>query len=264
MSILRYFITSKAKRSVLKLFLSHIGSAFYTREVARLTTEPLNAVRRELGYLEKAGLLRSYMQGNLKYYEVVKSFPVLPEWQKIILSTPNIDREQVTPSVHVAKPAGVSLMQPDEESVPDREEEEAVETGPVDSADIPGAASVQGEETLPDANGSERQPDIITISTIVNILKNEFKTINSITLAVVYGEAAFEQDIPQDGIDLLVVGDINGENLLKLLADIEDDTEVPINLVRMTRTDFDYRNAKGDPLIRRIWSEKKLVVKGRY
>ncbi len=88
MPVLRYFITSKAKRTVLKLFLADIDSTFYTREVARLTGEPLNAVRRELGYMEKAGLLRSHMQGNLKYFEVVRDFPFLAEWRKIILRTP--------------------------------------------------------------------------------------------------------------------------------------------------------------------------------
>ena len=51
LAMLEYFITSKAKRSILKLFLTNPERRFYTREVARLTGEPLNAVRRELGYL---------------------------------------------------------------------------------------------------------------------------------------------------------------------------------------------------------------------
>jgi hypothetical protein len=264
MSVLRYFITSKAKRSVLILFLSHADSAFYTREVARLTAEPLNAVRRELGYLEKGGLLHSYMQGNLKYYEVVKSFPVLAEWQKIILLTSNVDEKRIPPAAEKTEPEVVPEMQPEEEDtaleeeiISELEEEEAVEKGPAEAAPVP-------QEEPVAANGSSRQSDIITTSTIVDILHNEFKSINSITLAVVHGEAARSNEIPQEGIDLLVVGDIPGESLLELLTDIEDDTGVPINLVRMTRSDFDYRNAKSDPLIRRIWSQKKLIVKGRY
>lgn len=85
--MLEYFITSKAKRSILKLFLTNPERRFYTREVARLTAEPLSAVRRELGYLEKAGLLRSHKEGNLKYFEVVKEFPLYPELKKIIYAT---------------------------------------------------------------------------------------------------------------------------------------------------------------------------------
>ena len=264
MSVLRYFITSKAKRSVLKLFLSHPDSAFYTREVARLTNEPLNAVRRELGYLEKAGLLRSYLQGNLKYYEIVKTFPVLAEWQKIILFTPNIDEKPATPAAEAAKPAYVPAMQPaeeadlDEEVIEDMEEEEKAEAAPPDTEEAPAEEATAAEEVV------EGEPEIITTSTIVKILHNEFQPISSIALAVVHGEAAVSDSIPEEGVDLLVVGDISSEDLLKHLTDIEDDTGVPINVVRMTRSDFDYRNAKGDPLIRRIWSEKKLVVKGRH
>jgi hypothetical protein len=269
MSVLRYFITSKAKRSVLKLFLSHPDSAFYTREVARLTAEPLNAVRRELGYLEQAGMLRFYMKGNLKYYRVVKTFPVLAEWQKIILFTPNVEHKRVPPAADSAKHAGVSELQPDEDAVLDEEiiadleEEDAVETVPLEleeAVDVPAT----GEEPASGGAVTTKQPDIITVPTVVKILRNEFLLINQITLAVVHGEAAHSEKIPEDGVDLLVVGDLPSENLVKLLTDIEDDTGVPINLVRMTRSDWDYRNAKGDPLIRRIWGQKKLIVKGRH
>lgn len=85
--MLEYFITSRTKRGLLKLFLTNPEKRFYTREIAKITGEPLNAVRRELGYLEKAGLLRSYKEGNLKYFEVVKEFPFYPELKKIIYST---------------------------------------------------------------------------------------------------------------------------------------------------------------------------------
>jgi predicted nucleotidyltransferase len=85
--MLEYIITSKTKRNLLKLFLTHPSKAFYTREVAKLTDEPLNAVRRELGYLEKAGLLRSHREGNRKYYEVIREFPLFAELKKIIYST---------------------------------------------------------------------------------------------------------------------------------------------------------------------------------
>lgn len=218
MNTLRYFITSKAKRSVLKLFLSHPDGAFYTREVARLTAEPLNAVRRELGYLEKAGLLRTYAQGNLKYYQVVRSFPVLAEWQKIILSTPEVDAETDASVFEMIKPA----VEP------------------------------------------SGQPATITLADVVSMLHNVLNPLSSINLAVIHGKAVASEAIPEDGIDLLVVGDLPPDSLLSLLADVEDKTGVSIKPVRMTHSDFDYRNAKGDPLIRRIWSEKKLVVKGRH
>jgi hypothetical protein len=60
------------------------------------------------------------------------------------------------------------------------------------------------------------------------------------------------------------VGDVSEGDLLQLLGGVEDETGVKINLRRMTRSDFDYRNVRGDPFVRRIWSEKKLVVKARH
>ncbi len=85
--MLEYLITSKAKRRLLKLFITNPDRDFYTREIAKLTGEHLNAVRRELGHLEKAGLIRSRREGNLKYYSLVKEFPFYPELKKIIYAT---------------------------------------------------------------------------------------------------------------------------------------------------------------------------------
>ena len=88
--------------------------------------------------------------------------------------------------------------------------------------------------------------------------------------------AAYRKFIPKDGYAGLYIhlpdgtqimlrqGDDNKDALLELIGNIEDTTGIGINLTRMTRSDFDYRTAKGDTLMRRIWSEKKLVVKGRH
>lgn len=85
--MLQYFITSKTKRKLLKLFVLHPKKSFYVRETGKLTQEPLTAVRRELGHLEKAGFLKSRKEGNLKYFEVNRDFPIYPELKKIIYST---------------------------------------------------------------------------------------------------------------------------------------------------------------------------------
>jgi predicted transcriptional regulator len=83
--MLEYFITSKTKRSLLKLFLTNPDQSFYVRETAMLTNESLNAVRRELNYLAKAGLLKSVPRGNQKHYSVIKEFPFYPELRKFVL-----------------------------------------------------------------------------------------------------------------------------------------------------------------------------------
>lgn len=85
--MLQYFITSKTKRKLLKLFVLHPEKSFYVREIEKLIQEPVAAVRRELGYLEKAGFLRSRKEGILKYFEVNRSFPFYPELKKMVYST---------------------------------------------------------------------------------------------------------------------------------------------------------------------------------
>lgn len=85
--MLEYFITSKTKRKMLKLFVLHPEKSFYVRQIEKLIQEPLTAVRRELQYLEKAGFLNSWREGNLKYFQVNKSFPFYAELKKVVYST---------------------------------------------------------------------------------------------------------------------------------------------------------------------------------
>jgi len=89
--MLKYIITSKTKRKLLRLFLMNPHRKFYVREIEKLTGEPINAVRRELSYLERAGLLKSRNEGNLKYFEVDRDFPLYPALKKIIYSTIGIE-----------------------------------------------------------------------------------------------------------------------------------------------------------------------------
>lgn len=85
--MLEHLITSQAKRRLLKLFITNPDSDFYTREIAKLTGESPNGVRRELAHLEKAGLVKSRREGNLKYYSLVQDFPFYPELKRIIYAT---------------------------------------------------------------------------------------------------------------------------------------------------------------------------------
>lgn len=256
MVMLRYFITSKAKRNLLKFFFLNSAGKFYTRQVARLTGEPLNAVRRELTHLEKAGLLHSHMEGNQKYYEIVESFPCLTEWEKIILQ---------------GEPAGKGVSDTVSVASAEQEEETAVE----ESREAPDYTPevVANEETrepeeplaaaMAVVSPDVKKVSISSMSALVDYLRQQFEGINAITLAVIHGESASSEHIPKGGVELLIVGDISKDVDLSLVANIEDETGIPMLHTRMTRSDFEYRNAKGDPLIRHIWGAKKIVVKGR-
>jgi predicted nucleotidyltransferase len=85
--MLEYLITSKAKRNILRLFFMNPENDYYLRQVSRLTGEPISAVQRELGSLEKGGILEYQRRGNLKCYSVNKEFPFYAELKKIIYAT---------------------------------------------------------------------------------------------------------------------------------------------------------------------------------
>jgi predicted transcriptional regulator len=184
--MLEYFITSKTKRNLLKLFLTNPQKTFYTREVAKLTGESLNAVRRELGYLEKAGLLRSRREGNRKYFEVVKEFPFFAELKKIIYSTIGLG----------------------------------------------------------------------------DYLRNKLKDSRRIEVAFIYGSVARHEERERSDIDLFVVGGIEEEKLHRLVSDIEREIGREINYTLMDKDELMSRIRKGDPFMKRVLKEEKLMLKG--
>ena len=68
MAELSDIITSKVRIKILRLFLSDTSEMYHVRGVVRETKEEINAVRRELARLEKAGILKKEARGNRLYY----------------------------------------------------------------------------------------------------------------------------------------------------------------------------------------------------
>jgi len=85
-------IISKVRVKLLKLFLSQTKEMFYVREITRLTKEEINAVRRELDHLQKAGLLSSEKRGNRLYYSVKTTFPLYPELTNLVIKSTGFGR----------------------------------------------------------------------------------------------------------------------------------------------------------------------------
>jgi predicted nucleotidyltransferase len=88
--MLQNLFTSKTRIKLLTLFLMNPDKELYIRQLTRMTTENINAIRRELTNLEKIELLISRKQGNTKYYQVNKKMPIYPELTSIILKTEGI------------------------------------------------------------------------------------------------------------------------------------------------------------------------------
>jgi len=184
--MLEYIITSKAKRSLLKLLLTNPDRTFYLREIARLTTEPVNAVRRELGYLEKACLVIMHSRGKEKYYSANKDSPIYSELKKIIYTTIGLG----------------------------------------------------------------------------DYIREKIKDTNAIQLAFVYGSVASGSETTKSDIDLFVVGDIEEDSLHRTISEIEKDLHRTINYSLMDLTEFQERQKKGEPFIKRILAGPKIILRG--
>lgn len=82
--ILRDLIISKVRVKLLETFFSQSTEMFYVRDLVRRTGEEINAVRRELAHLEKAGVLRREPRANRLYYQLDKSYLFYSELLRIV------------------------------------------------------------------------------------------------------------------------------------------------------------------------------------
>jgi hypothetical protein len=67
-------ITSKARVKLLNVFLTSPASMFHVRDLVRKTGDEINAVRRELSFLEKKGILSKEPRANRVYYFLNKNY----------------------------------------------------------------------------------------------------------------------------------------------------------------------------------------------
>lgn len=68
-------ITSKSRIKLLSVLLSNPNDMFHVRELVRRTGDEINAVRRELAFLEKKGILSKEPRANRVYYFLNKNYP---------------------------------------------------------------------------------------------------------------------------------------------------------------------------------------------
>jgi len=66
--MLQDLIISKARIKLLQAFLYRPREIFYVRQLVRKTGEEINAVRRELARMERAGMVKKESRGNRVYY----------------------------------------------------------------------------------------------------------------------------------------------------------------------------------------------------
>jgi predicted nucleotidyltransferase len=90
--MLEAIISSKTRVKLLTLFLLGPEREYYVREIARMTGENTNAVRRELANLQSFGLISGERKGNQQYYTVNQDFFLYEDLQKLVLKTEGVAR----------------------------------------------------------------------------------------------------------------------------------------------------------------------------
>ena len=85
--ILVDIIISRVRVKMLSLFLSHPGTIFHVRDIVRKIDEEINAVRRELAHMEKAGMVSKEARANRLFYTFRKDYPLYFELIELIGKT---------------------------------------------------------------------------------------------------------------------------------------------------------------------------------
>lgn len=74
---------SRTRAKLLTLFTGGVKRPYYVRELARITGERVNSIRREAANLRRIGLLSSHLRRGKKFYVVNPAFPLLEELAKM-------------------------------------------------------------------------------------------------------------------------------------------------------------------------------------
>lgn len=85
--MLNDLIISRVRVKLLEIFLATPGQMIHVRELVRRSKEEINAVRRELAHLEKAGLVSKEPRANRLYYTFRKDYPLYADLLELVVKT---------------------------------------------------------------------------------------------------------------------------------------------------------------------------------
>ncbi len=88
--LLEDIIISRVRIKMLQLFLGNPGTIFHVRDIVRRVDEEINAVRRELAHMEKAGMVSKEQRANRLFYLFRKDYPLYFEFMELIGKTNGI------------------------------------------------------------------------------------------------------------------------------------------------------------------------------
>lgn len=89
------FITSKSRIKLLNVFLGSPYEMYHVRELVRRTQDEINAVRRELSFLEAKGILDKEKRANRVYYYLAKNYPYYFDLLRLAAKTTGLGFEVI-------------------------------------------------------------------------------------------------------------------------------------------------------------------------
>jgi hypothetical protein len=101
--ILEDIIISRVRVKMLVLFLSNPGTIFHVREIVRRVAEEINAVRRELAHMEKAGMVSKEQRANRLFYNFRKDYPLYYDLMELVGKTSGLGWEIIRNRVKLGK-----------------------------------------------------------------------------------------------------------------------------------------------------------------
>lgn len=96
-------ITSQSRIKLLNVFLTYPGEMFHVRELVRRTDDEINAVRRELAFLEKKGILVKEPRANRLYYSLSRSYPFYYDLLELGVKTIGLGNEMLKNKAKLGK-----------------------------------------------------------------------------------------------------------------------------------------------------------------
>lgn len=101
--ILEDIIISRVRVSILTLFFTNPNQIFHVRDIARRVDEEINAVRRELAHMEKAGMVAKEQRANRLFYSLRKEYPLYFDLLEIIGKTSGLGWDLIKQRVKLGK-----------------------------------------------------------------------------------------------------------------------------------------------------------------
>lgn len=96
-------IVSRVRVKILQLFFLNPGKIYHVRDIVRRTDEEINAVRRELLHMEKAGLLAKERRANRLFYNLRRDYVLYFDLVNLIGKTAGLGGEILKNRVKLGK-----------------------------------------------------------------------------------------------------------------------------------------------------------------